>query len=116
MAVKIYHAPLTSPQNSDVWTRWYKTVGDNLVKASTTNNYASNSKIKWILNGINCTVIYHDPNTEDVNDETVNLPYTALMAFEFNGTVYTAGTISITIPASLNYFRLDYIADLNNRG
>lgn len=110
---KIYHAPITTKdRSSDVWTRWLKSVGDSLVQQTTSTNMKDNNKIKYVINGINCTLVYHDPDALDIADQIITLPYRSLLAFEFNGTVYEAGTTQITIPAKMSYFTLNYTINL----
>lgn len=114
--MKVFHAPTTTTdRNADVWTRWQKSVGESLVQASTTHDYKDNSKIKWVISGINCTVVYHDPDTTDNQVQTFQLPYSAAMAFQVGTTVYPAGTTSIQIAADVSFLQFQYIINLNNR-
>lgn len=114
--MKVFHAPLTTrDRTSDVWDRWQKSVGESLVQSCTSNNYKDNDKIKWVINGINCTVVYHDPDGLDKTTQTFSLPYTALMAFQVGTVTYPAGTSTVEVPAEAKFLQFQYIINLNNK-
>lgn len=99
--------PITSPDGSTrdfspPWARYFKVIGDDLLEANNVRNLTGNSAFKYTLNGNHCDCTYWIPADASI-DAVIALPFTALLAFDVNGTVYPAGTKSITIPKTTHY-------------
>lgn len=85
----------------DVWNRFFKYLGDDVVGMSLARN-ARNTKLKYVMLGCLCYCVWYDPtNTAAV---TLDLPFTSLLAFDVDGTIYAPGTTQITTASSYATF------------
>lgn len=114
-----------------VFQRFLKAISDDMLAANIVNNLAPTSivspvvpdmtqaqlnaiakSVKYTLNANRCDVTYY--NTEPLTVPLViNLPYTAALAFDIDGTVYAPTTATlvkqVTIPANTGYVRFWYV-------
>jgi hypothetical protein len=111
MSANLFPAPVGTPIINQAvsktgfapaWDRYFKVIGDDLLEANNVRNLTGNSAFKYTLNGNHCDCTYWIPADASV-DAAISLPFTALLAFDVNGTVYPAGTKSITIPKTTHY-------------
>ena len=89
------------------WDRYFKAMGDDLLEANNVRNLAGNPSFKYTLNGNHCDCTYSIPSAL-TKDAVIILPFVALLAFDVNGDICPAGTISITIPKATLYAHFWY--------
>lgn len=112
-----------------IWMRFFKALSDDLLAATVVNNSATSTvtapalteiqraaaarAFKWVLNGNVCLVTYDNTTSPAL---TVQLPFTALLAFDVDGVRYPAGTKSIEIKAGTSYIQFWYIVQAAKQG
>lgn len=138
MSQALFPIPTDTPVSDDpkfgplrfgaIWLRFWKAISDDMLAANIVNNLPVTSitspvepdvtkavlraaalAFKFTLNAnrVECTYYNTTPLTVPL---TLNLPYTAALAFDIAGTVYEPATLSVTIPANIGYVRFWYIA------
>ena len=132
----LFPAPADTPISDDskyswlrfgtTWMRYLKALGDMLLESLLVQNTPATSvtgagltqlqintaakAFKYTLNGNVVFVTYYREDTAPTVPLTVQLPYTAKLAFDIQGTVYPAGTKQISIPATTGYTRFWFVA------
>jgi hypothetical protein len=90
------------------WMMYLKAIGDDALTANIAYNSRQNQNFKYVVNGCECRCIYYTATPSD-KDQVLDLPYTALLAFDINGAVQVPGTTQISIPAGTGYINFTYI-------
>lgn len=137
--MNVFPVPVETPISDDpktsglrfgmIWMRFLKAISDDLLAAGVVNNTPTSSvtapalsdvqraaaarAFKWVLNANLCLVTYDNTESPAL---TVRLPFTALLAFDIDGTRYPAGTREVTIPAGTSYIRFWFIAQATKQG
>src|ERR1035437_1879326 len=116
MSGNIFPAPVDTPITatdgpkktfSPPWERYLKALGDDALEAINVRNLVGNPSFKYTLNANHCDCTYWIPGDAAI-DAVLALPFTALLSFDVNGTVYVAGTKTITIPKTVHYAHFWY--------
>lgn len=111
MSKALFPIPVDTPilatpsQFSPTWQRFFKSLSDDLLAASRSN---VSGKLTWTLNGNAVFGVFQDPAPGAAVD--VALPLASKLPFEALGTVYPAGTKTITIPAGTAFCQFWFIA------
>lgn len=143
MSDALFPIPVETPVSDDpkfgalrfgaIWMRFWKAMSDDMLAAQIVNNLPVSSitsplpdpagttqaqinaaarAFKYTLNANRCEVTYYNeaPLTVPL---VVNLPYTAALAFDIDGVMYTPTSSTlikqITIPANTGYTRFWYV-------
>lgn len=139
MSNNLFPVPVETPISDDqkysgikfgaIWMRFFKVFTDDMLAANIVYNTALSSIIapgltdiqrataaracKYTINANICTMTYD--NTESPAF-LLNLPYTALLAFDINGVRYPAGTKQVSIPLGVAYTRFWFVVQFAKQG
>lgn len=142
MSLNLFPLPIDTPISDDskwsglklgnVWNRFLKAISDDLLAANVVNNLPATSvsaagltdpqlaaaarAFKYTLNANLCFVTYAAGETLPSVPATFNLPFSALLPFDFGSGPLPAGTRSITIPADTAYLRFWYVVNPQKQG
>lgn len=112
MNPKVFPMPTGTPlldvagQFGPAWSRYFKSIGDNLLLA---NRVTLQGSVSYVMNGIMCFC-----TVENVGGAHT-LPYPAELPFDIDGAEYPAGATSITLPASPGLVRWYYVARIRGQ-
>ena len=141
MSLNLFPLPIDTPISDDstwsglklcsVWNRFFKAISDDLLAANVVNNLPATSvsaegltdphlaatarAFKYALNANLCFVTYSVDAALSV-PAVFQLPFAALLPFDFGGPVQPAGAKSITIPAGTAYLRFWYVVNPQKQG
>lgn len=141
MSLNLFPLPIDTPISDDskwsglklgnVWNRFFKAISDDLLAANVVNSLPATSvsavgltdpqlaaaarAFKCVVNANLCFVTYSVDVALSV-PAVFQLPFAALLPFDFDGTVQPAGAKSITIPAGAAYLRFWYIVNPQKQG
>lgn len=97
------------------WNMYWKSMGDTLMTASSVKRSSTNTNLKYVLNGNQCTCNYYN-TTPPTSAFELTLPFPSALPFKVNDDIYMANTSKITLPGNTQFVQFMYIIAFDING